>query len=236
MAHVIAIVGPSGKGKSTSILPFPELGIKGLNPKETVLINVASKSLPTKGWKNHFDTSGKLISQGGNYIATDNSDTICAALTVVNEKRPEVKNVVVDDAQYIMAFAYMEKAKQKGYDKFNELAQIGFNPVSKARQLSRQDLMVFFVYHDEVGDNNERKIKTLGKMLDSTITMEGLFTVVLFAAMERNNVNGTVKYHFTTNADGTTTAKSPYGMFKDIRIPNDLGLVRDSILAYEHGQ
>lgn len=113
MAQLIAVVGPSGKGKSTAILPFPELNIKGLDPKETILINVAGKPMPTKGWKSAF-TTNKLITEGGNYASTKDSKTIKQILEYVDKNRPDINNIIIDDAQYIGAFAYMSKAHMKG--------------------------------------------------------------------------------------------------------------------------
>ena len=99
----IAIVGPSGTGKSTSYGQFPELGIKGLNPKETVVINVSNKDLPFRGWKKMY--SGKLT-EGGNYMSSSDSTQISQAINFVSEKRPDVKNVVIDDGQFLMAFEF----------------------------------------------------------------------------------------------------------------------------------
>lgn len=232
MAECIAIVGASGKGKSTSILPNLELGIKGLDPKETVLINVAGKALPTRGWKPLF-TQG--LTTGGNYLkSNDAPKVIVPALDYIDQSRPDIKNIILDDAQYLMAFAFMERAMHKGYDKFSEIAKIGFSTIEKAMQLKRDDLMVFFLYHEEKGDDGELKIKTSGKMLDNHITMEGLFTVVLFANAERHEKSKKTEYFFITNSDGNCKAKSPFGMFKEIHVPNDLGYVRDAINNYNN--
>ena len=115
----IAIVGKSGTGKSTSYGQFPELGIKGLNPKETAIINVAGKDLPFRGWKKLY--SGK-ITEGGNYFESSDSAQIAGAITYVNTSRTEVKNVIIDDGQYTIAFEFMRRAKESGYGKFAEIS------------------------------------------------------------------------------------------------------------------
>ena len=92
----IAIVGNSGEGKSTSIGKNDELGIEGLNPAETVIINVADKDLPFRGWRKLYDGT-KKISAGGNYTSTSNADTIAATIKLIVDKRPEIKNIVIDD-------------------------------------------------------------------------------------------------------------------------------------------
>lgn len=90
----IGIVGDSGSGKSTSVGSIPELGIQGLNPKETVIINVGGKDLPFRGWAKSY--SGK-ISEGGNYIETSDADSISKAIKFISENRLDIKNVVVED-------------------------------------------------------------------------------------------------------------------------------------------
>lgn len=107
----IAIVGKSGTGKSTSYGNFPELNIKGLNPKETVIINVANKDLPFKGWKKLY--TGK-INEGGNFFESSNADSITKAITYISANRTDIKNIVIDDGQFIMAFEFMRRAKETG--------------------------------------------------------------------------------------------------------------------------
>lgn len=109
----IAIVGESGTGKSTSLGSIPGLGIRGLKPEETVIINVADKDLPFRGWKKLYDGSKKL-SEGGNYLSTSSADTIAAAIKLVADKRPEIKQIVIDDGQFISAFEFMSRAKETG--------------------------------------------------------------------------------------------------------------------------
>ena len=94
MAEGIIVIGDSGSGKSTSIGGVEELGIKGLDPKETIVINVKNKPLPFRGWKNQYN--GK-ISEGGNYFASANSEEIIRVLKYISDNRPEIKNVVLDD-------------------------------------------------------------------------------------------------------------------------------------------
>ena len=102
----IAIVGKSGTGKSTSYGQFPELGIKGLNPKETVVINVSGKDLPFRGWKKLY--TGK-VSEGGNYFESSDAVQIAKVIDYISSNRKDIKNIVIDDSQYIMAFEFMRR-------------------------------------------------------------------------------------------------------------------------------
>lgn len=227
----IAIVGPSGEGKSTSYGPNPEIGIKGLNPKETVVINVAGKDLPFRGWMNMYKGD---IGEGGNYLQTSDSDTIAKAIKYLSEGRKDIKNVVIDDAQYTMAFEFMKRAKEAGYGKFADIG-VNANKIITEARTTRPDLKVYFLWHPEKDSNGALKMKTVGKMVDDYLTMEGLFTVILYTKVEKG-ANNQVKYQFVTNNDGNLPGKSPYGMFKDLYVPNDLGFITEQIDKYNSGQ
>lgn len=150
----------------------------------------------------------------------------------INTKRPEITNVIIEDSQYLMAFEAMDRAQEKGFQKFTDIAQ-KFYIILKNGMSMRDDLNVIVTCHSEnVGtpDEPQLKIKTLGKMIDNTITVEGLFTYVLFA-MIREGENGS-EYVFQTHSDGTTTAKTPMDCFEEDYIPNDLQYVIDKIKEY----
>lgn len=226
----IAIVGNSGTGKSTSFGQFPELNIKGLNPVETVVINVSGKDLPFRGWKKMY--TGKL-SEKGNYFEGSNADQISKAITYISNERSDIKNIVIDDAQYIMAFEFMSRAKETGYGKFADIG-VNMGKIIKSAKDSRRDLKVYFLWHPEQDKDSGYKMKTVGKMVDDYLTLEGLFTVVLYTKVEK--VNSKTEYKFVTNNDGEFPAKSPIGMFKEIYIQNDLGLVSETIDKYNEGE
>lgn len=223
MSTLVGIVGQSGTGKSTSI--------ETLNPKETVIINVSNKPLPFKGWKSNY-TQGKL-SEGANYISTDVAATIVQALKYISDNRPEIKYVIIDDLQYLMSFEFMAKAKEKGFEKFTDIGKNTFDVLNVSRQL-RDDLIIFAIYHEESTSENfnpKRKIKTIGKLLDDKITLEGLFTIVFFTEVKIEE-DQKPHYYFVTQTDGVTTAKSPKGMFDELLIPNDLSFVSTKINEY----
>lgn len=226
----IAVVGKSGTGKSSSYGEFPELGIKGLDSKETVIINVAGKDLPFRGWKKKY--SGKL-SEGGNYLESSDSDQISKAITYLNTNRKDVKNVVIDDGQYTMAFEFMRRAKESGYGKF---ADIGVN-MAKITNAAKEanNLKVFFLWHPDQDRDMGFKMKTVGKMVDDYLNLEGLFTVVLYSRVTKGTENKP-NYEFVTNNDGEYPAKSPIGLFPELYIPNDLGIVVDLIDKYNEGE
>lgn len=224
MANLIAIVGNSGSGKSTSF--------RTLNPKETFIINVASKPLPFRGWKSNYTTFSK-DNPNGNYLPTSDVATINKILLHVDAKRPEIKNIIIDDAQYIMSFEAMDRAKERGFDKFTEIAQKFYSILKESISL-REDLNIIVSCHAEnsgTPDEPKFKIKTVGKMIDNLITVEGLFTYVLFTDIATDDKGNTV-YSFITKSDGTTTAKTPLDCFDTVKIPNDMEYVLEKINEY----
>jgi hypothetical protein len=224
MATPIAIVGDSGTGKSTSILPNPDLGIKGLDPQRTVIINVAEKPLPTRGWR-------KMVPEK-NIINTSNAAEIVQWIDKVGAS-DKIDNIVIDDAQYIMAFEFFNRAKENGFGKFTEIAQ-NLSKVIFAVKRIKANINVFFLWHPEESDSGKKKMKTIGKLVDSTLTLEGLFTTILYTDV--TNVNKSIQYRFVTNHDGVYPSKSPCGMFPELYIKNDLGLVVDYIKKFDEGE
>lgn len=227
MAQSVLIIAESGSGKSTSI--------ETLEPKETFIINVANKPLPFKGWKTKYKLWSK-DNPSGNLYSKPDADSIVACLRYVSEKRPEIKNIVIDDFQYMSGFEYMEKALEKGYDKFTKMAS-NLSKVATLPKDLRDDLIVFFLTHAEestdIEGNRKLKAKTIGKMIDNVLTLEGLFSIVLFGKVKKDKERG-VRYVFETQNNGENTCKSPRGMFDALEISNDLGLVRTAIINYEN--
>ena len=226
MSEIIAVVGQTGTGKSTSV--------ESLDAKETVIIGIIEKPLPFRGWKQRY-TSG--IQQGGNFLVSHDSAQIVKVLNYISAERQEIKQIVIDDFQYIMSTEFMNRAQETGWQKFTDIAKHVWDVINAAKGL-REDLKVVFLTHDEIITENfqpKRKIKTIGKLLDDKVTLEGLFTVVLFTDVQKNKEKNGLEYTFITQNDGTTTAKSPRGMFATFNIPNDLGKVITEINAYYEG-
>lgn len=226
MAELLAIVGESGSGKTTSI--------RNLDPEHTFIISTTGKRPGIKGANKKYPTftvaDGKI---SGNFFATSNVDKIGQMLQIIDKKMPHITTVVIDDYQYVMGFEAMDRAKEKSYDKFTDMAQHAYQVLKTAMNM-RDDLYVVVSTHSEnTGDrvNPYNKMKTLGKMLDSVITLEGLFTYVLFTTIQRDDDNKS-SYKFITNSDGTCTAKTPMGLFEDTYIDNDLDAVIRRIKEY----
>lgn len=227
MGQGILVVAESGSGKSTSI--------ETLNPAETFIINVANKPLPFRGWKKKY-TIWSRENAAGNMYDKAGAQNIEACIKYVNEKRPEIKNIVIDDFQYMSSFEFFDRADEKGYEKFTQigghLARIARMPI-----VLRDDLFVFFLTHAEEGTDVEGKrkfkAKTIGKMVDEKLTLEGLFSIVLFGKVKKDKEGG-IRYVFETSNNGENTCKSPKGMFDKFEIPNDLSLVRQAIIDFEN--
>lgn len=226
MAQSVLIIGESGSGKSTSI--------ETLDPKETFIINIANKDLPFRGWRSKYTLWSKE-NQGGNMYYSTNANEIADCMKYVSQKRPEIKNMVLDDFQYMAGFEYMSKALEKGYDKFNSIASNISKVVTLPKDL-RGDLFVFFTNHAEISQDIEGdrriKAKTAGRLVDNALTLEGLFSIVLFCKVKKEKDSRT-RYLFETQNNGENTCKSPKGMFETFEIPNDLQLVRNSIIEYQ---
>ena len=225
MAQSILIIADSGTGKSTAI--------RHLNPDETFIINVANKPLPFKGWKGMYTPITK-DNPKGNLASSSSTPGVIKAILHVNEKMPHIKTLVVDDWQYMSSFEYFDRANEKGYEKFTQIAA-NLAQVAKLPKDLRDDLTVFYFSHpDTIEDSGEiigYKMKTSGKLIDSQINLEGLFTVVLYTNVEENK-DGTVNYEFVTNRYKKIPAKSPDGMFAETKIPNNLQLVVETLNEY----
>lgn len=219
-SKLIGIVGETGTGKSTSI--------KFLNPEETYIINVAKKELPFKGSEKFYNTEKK------NYKEIDDANEISRLLKTISEKAPHIKNVIIEDSNYIMGFNMVAKATETGFTKFSLMAKDMVELLRTTRQL-RDDLFVFYFTHPEtVEDSGEiisYKMKTAGKLIDNQINLEGLFTVVLYTSVEEKK-DGTMEYSFITNRYRKIPAKSPDGMFEQIKLPNNLQTVVEKVKEY----
>lgn len=201
MAYKILILGDSGTGKSASLRNFKD--------DEILVINSAGKPLP---FKNHFET----VTPRFDHLTDDILDVL---------KKTMKKVVVVDDAQYIMSFQYMRRIKEAGWDKWNDIQGDFFNIIQMCDYLPN-DTIVYFLSHIQRDEQGHEKIKTMGKMLDEKITIEGLFTTVLKTSVQDG------KYYFITQNNGLDTVKSPMGMFDSYAIDNDLKYVDTKIRNY----
>lgn len=219
-SKLIAIVGPTGSGKSTSI--------KNLDSKETYIINIARKELPFKGADKLYNEELK------NYAEMDDALLVVKRLQQISEKAPHIKNVILEDSNYIMGFNMVKKATETGYTKFSVMAKDMVTLLTEARKL-RSDLKIFYFSHpEEIMDDGSivsYKMKTAGKMIDNQIVLEGLFSIALYTHVGEDN-QGNTSYEFVTNRWNKYPAKSPSGMFDEIRIPNDLSIVCKYIDEY----
>lgn len=198
MGIPVMIMGESGSGKSTSLRNF--------DPEKVGIFNVAGKPLP-------FKKQFKAI----------NNATYQMIYRVL--AKPKLKTYVIDDAQYLMAFEELDRAKEIGFTKFTEMA---LNFSGLVRYIINQlpaDVIVYFLQHVEVTEQGKVKAKTVGKMIDTKLTLEGLFSVVLLCEASESG------YHFITQSNGYTTVKSPMEMFEPV-IDNDLAVVDSVIRDY----
>ena len=212
---VIGIMGDSGSGKTTSF--------RNIDPKTTMFVDCDKKGLSWKGWKKDFNTENK------NYLVTDRPDVAMTMLKKVNEAKEwkHIKTIVFDTINGLMVADEMRRSKEKGYDKWMDLAACIYGIVDYALTC-RDDLTIFFVAHTQTDmDDTGYKfthIKTSGKKLDK-IVLESKFNTVLLAKC----ANG--KYLLETQSN-QSTAKSPLGMFEDKEIENDINIVLKAVSEF----
>lgn len=198
MGIPVLILGESGSGKSTSLRNF--------EPGEIGIFNVASKPLPFRKKLPHADGVGY--------------GTIQKSL-----KRASLRAYAIDDSQYLLAFEFFSRAKETGYGKFTDLALNFRNLIQFVVDETPPDCIVYFLHHTEQTADGNLKAKTIGKMLDEKLTVEGLFSVVLLCRSAKD------RHYFQTQSEGNSTAKSPMEMFEP-EIDNDLKAVDSAIRKY----
>ena len=232
MGKKVCIVAPSGSGKSTSLGKIPQIGHEGLNPEETFIVSVSMRDLPFKA-TGYSVVEDPRSPAKGNFLKSDSPREIIRACKYVVQHRKEIKHIVIDDFQYIMGFHYMKNGLEGGYDVFKE---IGKHVNDLFAALRRFDGNLFVLTHLEETQHNygmTYKIKTVGKMVDQYLTLEGLFDVILFMTQTFDAKSMKSEKFFVTNFNGQFPAKSPIGMFDEITIKNDCALIVEAIKNYE---
>lgn len=209
MSYACLILGESGTGKTCSL--------RNLDPKNTLLIQPVRKPLPFRsaGWKEI-----KAKGDGNNILVSADPQQIIKCMHA-----SPFDVIVVDDWQYILASMYMAARNVKGFDKFTEIGGAGFDIAKAASELG-ENKRVYVLAHTTSDEFGNTRIKTLGKLLDDKIVVEGMFTTVLRTHVE----NG--RYLFSTQNSGSDTVKSPMGMFSEQYIENDLAAIDRVICDY----
>lgn len=182
--------------------------LKHFNPDEVGVFSVRKGTLP--------------FPEGKNFKIARNADygTIYKVL-----QHPTLKTYVVDDSQFLMVNEYFRKANDNGYQKFTSIGKNFSDLFEFIAYKVPDDVIVYFLHHTQVGSDGRLKAKTVGQMLDNYLTLEGCTDIVLLCQTDGSN------HYFITQSDGSNTAKSPEGLF-DLKIPNDLKMVDDSIRKY----
>lgn len=214
MAIPVLIIGRSGSGKTYSLKGFNDFA------DNIGVISVEKARLPFK--------SGIKVARIPKYEDSPNIQTAAqisqARYSFVERaiKSAKCKTIVIDDSQYLLADEFFDRAKENGYQKFTDIALNFRNLIHNINNMGEDDKIVYFLHHSEDDGAGREKVKTIGKMLDEKLTVEGCFDVVIYCRDQR----------FYTQGDGISSAKTPEGMFDSVEIPNDLKFVDDRIREY----
>ena len=207
MGLPVLLLGESGSGKTYSI--------KNFEPNEVGIFSVEKNRLP---FKKKFN-----VAKNATYEKITN---VLLHKDKEGNIAPALKSYVIDDSQYLLVNELFDRASETGYKKFTDMAVHFRNLIKNITKYLPDDVIVYFLHHPEVDSNTGHfKAKTVGRMLDEKLTLEGCFDIVLFAQID----NG--KHIFVTQSDGSIPAKSPEDMF-ETKIPNDLKAVDTAIRDY----
>lgn len=224
MANVTIILGETGSGKSRSI--------KSLDPEKTIVLNVNNKPLPYAGSKKDYSK------ERGNLFYCDNYSKVLSMLKSINEKGEKFETIVLDDFTYIMRNEFFDRALEKGYDKYSELAQHNQMIIKYCQQMKEKFNIYLIMHKEDIVSNSiitTMRVASVGKMLIEKYDPVETVTIVL-CAIPKYNDNGSVEYRFCTNRcmeNGIIIpAKSPEGLFEDLWIPNDLNYVNEKIKQF----
>ena len=219
MSNSILILGDSGTGKSTSF--------RNLDHSKTFIINVLDKPLPFRGYKSKYN---RLSADGltGNYYESDDHDKIMRIIKLVNEKRTDITNLIIDDFGFTITNTYMRRSRESSFAKFADIGRNAWEIISSLRGL-RDDLNCIVTMHVDIDQHGKYRPKTIGKMIDQYCIIEGSFTFVFQSVIIDH------QYKFITVNDGQHMAKTPLGCFEESYVENDLNEIIKTIENYNIG-
>lgn len=209
MAIPVFVIGRSGSGKTYSI--------KNFKADEVGVISIEKGRLP-------FKTDIKTVKVPKDFTVNTSAQLNAAKYAWIEMiiSKSKAKSIIIDDSQYLLVNELFDRSKEKGYDKFTDIAVNFRNLVHFVNDMPDEDKIVYFLHHSEADTDGREKAKTIGRMLDEKLTLEGCFDIVLYCQ----------DHKFYTQAEGMSTAKTPEDMFPAAEIPNDLKAVDDAIREY----
>lgn len=216
MGVPVLIMGKSGSGKTYSL--------KNCDPEKFGIISVEKGRLPFKSKLKVAKIPKALKNPDGTEVSSYSALNRAryAWLTQVIRGSKGLKSIVIDDSQYLLVNEMFDRSSEKGYDKFTDIAKNFRDLVHFVNEAAPDDMIVYFLHHSETGADGREKCKTIGKMLEEKLVIEGMFDVVIYCA----------DHKFYTQANEISSAKTPEGMFDDLEIPNDLAAVDSAIRDY----
>lgn len=215
MALPVLIIGRSGSGKTYSL--------KNFKPDEVGVISVEKGRLPFKSDIKAIKVPKEIAGEASTDAGQANAFKYSWIMQTI--KKAKAKAIVIDDSQYLLVNELFDRAYEKGYEKFTSIAAKFRDLIHFVNELEDEDKIVYFLHHSELDADGREKVKTIGKMLDEKLTIEGCFDIVLYCQ----------DHKFFTQSNEQSTAKSPEDMF-ELEIPNDLKAVDTAIREYYNMQ